>query len=151
MIVMVQSPAGRLEARKTKLTAGFRCGVICTEVFGGLKFSSSLKANTTYCTDHGVIPSRSGLFLRELEVIVTPFFQNRDAIICQRAIFVSPPREGGAMEAASFYPLAGAEHFDGVRRRVGVCSILHGLCRKLIKRTCWVARGSLWRRTTVMT
>ena len=63
----------------------------------------------------------------------------------------SPERRGGATEATPPYLLAGAEHFENVRRRVGVCSILHGLCRELKKKNL---RSSTWESmasTTAMT
>jgi len=66
-------------------------------VFEGFKCSKCTKnIQASYNADRAVSHFRCGIFLGEPKVIVTPFFQNRDAIICQRAIFVSPPREGGA-------------------------------------------------------
>ena len=90
-------------------------------VFEGFKYSKCTRnVRASYNADRAVLYFRCGIFLGERKMIVTPFFQNRDVIIRQRAIFVSPPREGGATEATQPYLLAGAEHFENVRRRVGV-------------------------------
>jgi hypothetical protein len=65
-------------------------------VFEGFKCSKWTKnVQASYNADH-VSHFRCRKFLGERKVIVTPFFQNRDATICQRAIFASPLREGGA-------------------------------------------------------
>ena len=75
------------------------------EVFKCCKCTKNVQAS--YNADRDVSHVHCGIFLGERKVIVTPFFQNRDAIICQRAIFVSPPREGGRHRGNATLPTCG--------------------------------------------